>query len=66
MGEYKYVEIRCPYCGKLVAKIIHVNSGVIELVCTRNSCKSIFYVVDGEIVKHPSIYIEQIFKKIVI
>ena len=66
MKENKYIEIRCPHCGKLVAKIINVDSGVIEFVCTRSSCKSVFYVVNGEIVDHPSIHIEQIFKKIVI
>lgn len=64
MEGNKYIEIRCPHCGKLVAKTIHVDFGIIEFMCTRNSCKSVFYVVNGEIVDHPSIHIEQIFKNI--
>lgn len=64
MEENKYIEIRCPYCGKLIAKILYGNTGVMELVCTRNICKSVFYVVDGEVVEHPSIHIRQIFKKV--
>ena len=63
MGERKYIEVRCPHCGKLVAKILHGNTGVIELICTRGSCKSTFYVIDNEVVDTPSLNVQQIFKK---
>ena len=59
-GE-KYREIRCPNCGKLIAKILHENTGMIELVCDRGSCRNRFYVVDTDVYQNPPEITKQIF-----
>lgn len=58
MGEYKYVEIRCPACGRLIGRMSTMNKGTCEYVCR---CKNKFYTINAEVCQHPTERAKQIF-----
>lgn len=58
MERYKYIEIRCPVCGRLIGRMSTMNKGACEFVCR---CKNKFYTINAEVCQSPVERVKQIF-----
>ena len=58
MGQDKYVEIRCPACGRLIGRMSVMNRGACEFIC---KCKNKFYTINAEVCQFPVEKVKQVF-----
>lgn len=45
----KMQQVRCPNCGKLIARVSPDSKGTTECICPKSSCHYKFYVVDAKV-----------------